>query len=66
MNYAVSFKVRQADLSKADFDILEPEVARVRASNATRAISQVVNNLKAEGRIQGKADVVIVEAKVVA
>lgn len=43
-----------------------PQTRRVKASNATRAISTVVNHLKSVGEISSKADVTIREVTVVA
>lgn len=66
MNYAISYKLRNNDLSEKEFALLAPQVMRVRASNATRAISAAINQLKSAGRISSKAEVVILEARVVA
>ena len=66
MNYAVSYKFRNNDLSEKEFALLTPEVMRVRASSATRAISAATNQLKAAGHISSKAEVVVLEARVVA
>lgn len=66
MNYAISYKLRNNDLSDKEFALLAPQVMRVRASNATRAISAAINQLKSAGRISSKAEVVILEARVVA
>lgn len=66
MNYSVSYKLRNNDLSEKEFALLAPQVMRVRASNATRAISAAINQLKSAGRISSKAEVVILEARVVA
>lgn len=68
MAYAVSYTLRseEADKTPAEVATIEPTVVRVKASNATRAISAVVNQLKDEGVISGKGDAVIKEAKVVA
>lgn len=66
MNYAISYKLRNNDLSEKEFALLAPQVMRVRASNATRAISTAINQLKAAGRISSKAEIVVLEARVVA
>lgn len=66
MNYAISYKLRNNDLSDKEFALLAPQVMRVRASNATRAISTAINQLKAAGRISSKAEIVVLEARVVA
>lgn len=66
MNYAISYKLRNNELSDKEFALLAPQVMRVRASNATRAISTAINHLKSAGHISSKAEVVILEARVVA
>ena len=66
MNYLVSYKFRNNNLSDKEFALLTPEVMRVRASSATRAISTAINQLKAAGHISSKAEIVILEARVVA
>lgn len=68
MNYLITYRLRNdiADLSASEIGAIEPKKRRVRAANATRAISAVVNDLKNAGDISGKADVIILEAKVVA
>lgn len=66
MNYAISYKLRNNDLSEKEFALLAPQVMRVRASNATRAISTAINQLKAAGHISSKAEIVVLEARVVA
>ncbi len=66
MNYAISYKLRNNELSDKEFALLAPQVMRVRASNATRAISTAINQLKSAGHISSKAEVVILEARVVA
>ena len=66
MNYAVSYKLRNNDLSDKEFALIAPQIMRVRASNATRAISAAINQLKSAGHISSKAEVVILEARVVA
>lgn len=66
MNYAISYKLRNNELSDKEFALLAPQVMRVRASSATRAISTATNQLKAAGHIFSKAEVVILEARVVA
>lgn len=65
--YEISFKYRRdiEGLSNAEKATTKPRRMRVQASNLTRAISSVVNELKAEGIIDGKADVIILEGKVV-
>lgn len=66
MNYLVSYKFRNNDLSDKEFALLTPEVMRVRAASATRAISTATNQLKAAGHISSKAEIVVLEARVVA
>lgn len=66
MNYLVSYKIRNNELSDREFALLTPQVMRVRASNATRAISAATNQLKSAGHISSKAEVTILEARVVA
>lgn len=68
MNYLITYRLRNdiADLSASEIGATDPKHRRTRASNATRAISAVVNDLKNAGEISGKADIVILEAKVVA
>lgn len=66
MNYLVSYKFRNSELSDKEFALLTPEVMRVRASSATRAISTATNQLKAAGHISSKAEVIVLEARVVA
>ena len=68
MAYAVSYTLRseEADKTPAEVATIEPTVVRVKATNATRAISTVVNQLKNDGVISGKGDVIVKEAKVVA
>lgn len=38
MNYAISYKLRNNDLSDKEFALLAPQVMRVRASNATSTL----------------------------
>ena len=66
MNYAISYNLRNSELSDKEFALLAPQVMRVRASNATRAISTAINQLKSAGHISSKAEVTILEARVVA
>lgn len=66
MNYAISYKLRNNELSDKEFALLAPQVMRVRASSATRAISAATNQLKSAGHISSKAEVAILEARVVA
>ena len=66
MNYAISYKLRNSELSEREFALLAPQVMRVRASNATRAISTAINQLKSAGHISSKAEIVVLEARVVA
>ena len=69
-NYTVAYKLHkdkaEYELSDKEFEVMEPTLRRVSASNATRAISSIVNDLKRDHTIGTKNDVVIVEAKVVA
>lgn len=66
MNYAISYKLRNNELSDKEFALLAPQVMRVRASNATRAISTAINQMKSAGHISSKAEIVVLEARVVA
>lgn len=68
MAYAVSYTLRSAEADKTPAEVatIEPTVVRVKATNATRAISTVINQLKNDGTINGKGDVIVKEAKVVA
>lgn len=68
MNYQINYLYTNdtEGLSLADKAKLFPSVGRIRASNATRAISAFINEQKNAGKISGKADIVILEAKVVA
>lgn len=43
-----------------------PKSARVKATNATRAIAMLVNEKKNAGEIGGKADIVILEVRITA
>lgn len=66
--YAVSYKFR-ADgegQSASEIEAGEPVVNRVSASDATRAISQVINTLKNDGEINSKSDIKVLEARIVA
>lgn len=66
--YAVSYKFRADNegRSASEVEAGEPMVNRVAASDATRAISQVINTLKTDGEITSKSDIKVLEAKVVA
>lgn len=66
--YEVSFKFRAdvKEFSASEFEALHPFTRRVSASDATRAISQVINTLKTDGEINSKSDLKVLEAKVVA
>ena len=66
MNYAISYKLRNSELSDKEFALLTPEVMRVRAASATRAISTAINQLKSAAHISSKAEIVVLEARVVA
>ena len=59
MAYAVSYTLRSAEADKTPAEVatIEPTVVRVKASNATRAISAVVNQLKNDGTIDGKGEI---------
>jgi hypothetical protein len=46
-------------------DEIRPRVARVVASDAQRAISSLVNDLKGDGIINSKADVKFLEVRVI-
>lgn len=65
--YNVSAKFREdiKDLPAAEAEAREPFNFRVSASDATRAISQVVNMLKSTGEIAAKSDVKVLEVKLV-
>lgn len=66
--YEVSYKFRadSQGQSASEIEAGEPTVNRVAASDATRAISQVINTLKTNGEITSKSDIKVLEAKVVA
>lgn len=66
--YNVSWKLRDEirEYSASEKEEWSPNVDRVSASDAQRAISRVVNDLKSNGAIRSKADIIILEAKVVA
>lgn len=68
MTYLISYHLRSNidGLSAKEAKEHQPLTSRVAASNATRAISSLVNDLKATGDINSKGDVIILEAKVVA
>lgn len=67
-NYLVRYNFRSdlKDLSNSDKALVKPEEARIGASSATRAISAVLNDLKAEGAISSRSEVIVAEAVVVA
>lgn len=66
--YNVSYTLRNEteSLTGADREEYQPNIRRVAASDAQRAISKLVNEMKTDGEIQTKSDVKILEAKVVA
>ncbi|MDD2326257.1 MAG: hypothetical protein PHW63_09705 [Alphaproteobacteria bacterium] len=66
--YNVAYKIRStlASLPESAKVEQEPVVARVSASDATRAISQVINDLKNDGTLHSKSEIIVLEAKVVA
>lgn len=65
--FAVTYHLRKEInlLTPSEAEAVEPTVARVVASDAQRGISTLVNTLKANGGITSKADVKILEVKVV-
>lgn len=65
--FAVSFRLRadSKDMTASEAEQIEPYDVRVIASDAQRAISTLVNTLKANGDITSKADVKILEVRVV-
>lgn len=66
--YNVSWKLRDQirQFSASEKEEWPPNVDRVSASDAQRAISRVVNDLKSKRAIRSKADIIVLEAKVVA
>lgn len=65
--FAVSFRLRadSKDMTASEVENIEPYDVRVIAFDAQRAISTLVNTLKANGDITTKADVKILEVRVV-
>ena len=66
VKYHTSEDRKAAEQDGRDVFTFEPQTRRVKASNATRAISAVVNHLKAVDEISTKSDVIIREVTVVA
>lgn len=66
VKYHTSEDRKTAEQDGRDVLTYEPQTRRVKSSNATRAISTVVNHLKSVGEISSKADVTIREVTVVA
>lgn len=66
--YNVSYTLRKEteNLTGASREEYQPNIRRVAASDAQRAISKIVNEMKNDGEIQSKADIKVLEAKVVA
>lgn len=66
--YNVSYTLRKEteNLTGASREEHQPNIRRVAASDAQRAISKIVNEMKNDGEIQSKADIKVLEAKVVA
>lgn len=68
MIYLVKYKRRKEletwKTQGIDGDLKPPTARRVKASDATRAISRLVNDLKASGDIYSKGDVKIIEVSV--
>lgn len=65
-NVSVLFTEVVKDLPASQREEVIPEVYRVSASNATRAQSKLINDLKSAGTISSKSEISILEAKVVA
>lgn len=65
--YSLPYRLKQdkTGLTPREVDQIEPRHARVVATTAQRAISALTNDLKAQGAIGSKADVEIIEAKLV-
>lgn len=65
--YEVSYKYRDVleGLTPREADLVAPEVRRVSSSNAQRAISSLTNDLKANGRVRSKGEIVIAEVRLV-
>lgn len=65
--FAVSFRLRadSKGMTASEVENIEPYDVRVIAFDAQRAISTLVNTLKANGDITTKADVKILEVRVV-
>lgn len=66
--YLVSWVRREdiQDLSTSEREELTPHKTRISASNATRAISKLTNELKNDECIFSKGEIIILEAKVTA
>lgn len=66
--YEVHYYLREEliNMSESAKRSKKPHVFRTGASNATRAISACINNLKDGMLIHSKSDVAVIEARVVA
>lgn len=66
--YKVEYRLKSATegMTKTEAEAVETKTARISASSASRALSAVYNELKEKGEVAGKADVVFLEARVVA
>lgn len=65
--YGVSYRLHRdtGDMTPRMVDEIRPREARVVASDAQRAISSLVNDLKGDGIINSKADVKFLEVRVI-
>ncbi|ATW58468.1 hypothetical protein SEA_ZION_68 [Corynebacterium phage Zion] len=65
--YSVSYRLHRetGDMTPREVIELEPRVERVVASDAQRAISSLVNDLKGDGIINSKADVKFLEVRMI-
>lgn len=63
-NVIYKFRAELDKLSNEEKVTSRPKVRRTKASNAQRAINQVINDLKNADEIQSKSEVIILEAKV--
>lgn len=63
--YLVQYHLRKhiRDLSPSEIDYLWPTNVRVSATEVPRAISSVINDLKANGTIVTKSDIKIVNCR---
>ena len=65
--FAVTYRLRAEtkDLSPSEAEALNTHCKRIVASDAQRAISSLVNQMKRDGEIITKTDVKVLEVKVI-